>query len=327
MQVGGKVALMARNKSSLSLFILALVVGGLSASATGLLNTASGGYLVCVNTKSKVVTHPGTSSCPKGSKPLILGAQGAVGIDGLTGAEGLRGKDGADGKDGKTLWNGTTDPVITWGAPGDMFINSVTKTLFGPKDLTTGWPAGVSMVGPQGPQGLTGLQGAQGIGGSGPQGATGPAGINGTNGTNGTNGANGTNGTNGAAGVTGTLYQKSHSDSALTDTFKNVVTLTLPAGSYLVSYTGMAYKNAANGEYVATRLLVEAPTQNLDGSHAIRIDGSVNDGRAWVARQLGITLAAPGTVSLFANTLGGAAGTMLTNGTLTAVQVAAINNQ
>ena len=107
MQVGGKVALMARNKSALSLFILALVVGGLSASATGLLNTASGGYLVCVNTKSKVVTHPGTSSCPKGSKPLILGAQGPVGIDGLTGAEGLRGKDGADGKDGKTLWNGT----------------------------------------------------------------------------------------------------------------------------------------------------------------------------------------------------------------------------
>ena len=324
MQVGGKVALMARNKSSLSLFILALVVGGLSASATGLLNTASGGYLVCVNTKSKVVTHPGTSSCPKGSKPLILGAQGAVGIDGLTGAEGLRGKDGADGKDGKTLWNGTTDPAITWGAPGDMFINSVTKTLFGPKDLTTGWPAGVSMVGPQGPQGLTGLQGPQGIGGSGPQGATGPAGINGTNGTN---GANGTNGTNGAAGVTGTLYQKSHSDSALSDTVKNVVTLTLPAGSYLVSYTGMAYKNAANGEYVATRLLVEAPTQNLDGSHAIRIDGSVNDGRAWVARQLGITLAAPGSVSLFANTIQGAAGTMLTNGTLTAVQVASVNNQ
>ena len=327
MQVGGKVALMARNKSSLSLFILALVVGGLSASATGLLNTASGGYLVCVNTKSKVVTHPGTSSCPKGSKPLILGAQGAVGIDGLTGAEGLRGKDGADGKDGKTLWNGTTDPAITWGAPGDMFINSVTKTLFGPKDLTTGWPAGVSMVGPQGPQGLTGLQGPQGIGGSGPQGATGPAGINGTNGTNGTNGANGTNGTNGAAGVTGTLYQKSHSDSALSNTVKNVVTLTLPAGSYLVSYTGMAYKNAANGEYVATRLLVETPTQNLDGSHAIRIDGSVNDGRAWVARQLGITLAAPGSVSLFANTIQGAAGTMLTNGTLTAVQVASVNNQ
>ena len=152
--MGGKVALMARNKSGLSLFILALVVGGLSASATGLLNTASGGYLVCVNTKSKVVTHPGTSSCPKGSKQLILGAQGAAGINGLTGAEGLPGRDGKDGRDGKTLWNGTTDPAITWGAPGDMYINSLTRTLFGPKDLTTGWPSGVSMVGPKGDQGM-----------------------------------------------------------------------------------------------------------------------------------------------------------------------------
>ena len=326
--MGGKVALMARNKSGLSLFILALVVGGLSASATGLLNTASGGYLVCVNTKSKVVTHPGTSSCPKGSKQLTLGAQGPAGAEGLTGAEGLPGRDGKDGRDGKTLWNGTTDPAITWGAPGDMYINSLTRTLFGPKDLTTGWPSGVSMVGPKGDQGLIGLTGATGAPGPQGPGGGGPAGAAGTNGTNGTNGAAGAAGAMGpAGGVTGTLYQKSHSDSALTDTFKNVVTLTLPAGSYLVSYTGMAYKNAANGEYVATRLLVEAPTQNLDGSHAIRIDGSVNDGRAWVARQLGITLAAPGTVSLFANTLGGAAGTMLTNGTLTAVQVAAINNQ
>ncbi len=115
--MGGKVALMARNKSGLSLFILALVVGGLSASATGLLNSASGGYLVCVNTKSKVVTHPGTSSCPKGSKQLTLGAQGPAGAVGLTGAEGLPGRDGKDGRDGKTLWNGTTDPSITWGAP------------------------------------------------------------------------------------------------------------------------------------------------------------------------------------------------------------------
>ena len=51
-RVGSKVALMARNKSALSLLILALIVGGISASATGLLNTASGGYLVCVDTKT-----------------------------------------------------------------------------------------------------------------------------------------------------------------------------------------------------------------------------------------------------------------------------------
>ena len=147
---------LSRNKSSLFLLVLALIVGGVGAQATGLLNTESGGYLVCVNSKTKVITHPGTSSCPKGSKKLVLGAQGIAGAD------------------GKTLWNGVKDPESTLGAPGDMFINTTTKTLFGPKDLATSWPAGVSMVGPAGPQG------PGGSGGAGATGATGPAGSNAT---------------------------------------------------------------------------------------------------------------------------------------------------
>lgn len=166
------------------LLVLALIVGGVGAQATGLLNTSSGGYLVCVNSKTKVVTHPGTSSCPKGSKKLVLGAQGVAGPIGLTGAAGLSGRDGTDGKDGKTLWNGVKDPESSWGAPGDMFINSVTKTLFGPKDLTTGWPAGVIMVGATGPAGPTGAAGPQG-----PGGATGPAGPTGATGAAGAAGA------------------------------------------------------------------------------------------------------------------------------------------
>jgi len=175
---------LSRNKSSVFLLVLALIVGGVGAQATGLLNTKSGGYLVCVNSKTKIVTHPGASSCPKGSKKLVLGAQGAAGTNGLTGAAGLSGKDGIDGEDGKTLWNGVKDPESTWGAPGDMFINSVTKTLFGPKDLTTGWPAGVSMVGPAGAAGPAGATGAQGPAGA--SGGSGPAGAAGANGTNAT---------------------------------------------------------------------------------------------------------------------------------------------
>ena len=171
----------SRNRSSVFLLTLALIVGGVGAQATGLLNTSSGGYLVCVNSTTKVVTHPGTSSCPKGSKKLVLGAQGAAGADGISGAAGLSGKDGADGKDGKTLWNGVKDPESTWGAPGDMFINSLTKTLFGPKDLTTGWPQGVSMVGPAGAAGAQGPGGPSGGSGpAGPTGATGPVGSSAT---------------------------------------------------------------------------------------------------------------------------------------------------
>jgi hypothetical protein len=182
------------SKSSFGLLVMALILGGVGAQASGVLNSPSGGYLVCVNSKTKVVTHPGTTSCPKGSDKLVLGAQGAAGVDGLAGAAGIAGKDGLDGKDGKTLWNGVKDPENTWGAPGDMFINSVTKTLFGPKDLTTGWPAGVSMVGPkgdQGPIGLTGATGPQGPGGSGPAGPQGPAGAAGASGATGPAGANG----------------------------------------------------------------------------------------------------------------------------------------
>jgi len=172
-------------KSSFGLLVLALILGGVGAQASGVLNSPSGGYLVCVNSKTKVVTHPGTTNCPKGSDKLVLGAQGAAGVDGLAGAAGIAGKDGLNGKDGNTLWNGVTDPENILGAPGDMFINSVTKTLFGPKNLDGTWPTGVPMVGPkgdQGPAGLTGATGPQGPGGSGPAGPQGPAGAAGANG-------------------------------------------------------------------------------------------------------------------------------------------------
>lgn len=113
------------SKLSIGLFMVILVVGGVGAQAAGVLNSPSGGYLICVDSKTKVVTHPGTSTCPKGSKKLVLGAQGVAGTDGLTGASGITGKDGTNGKDGKTLWNGVKDPESTWGAPGDMFITKI----------------------------------------------------------------------------------------------------------------------------------------------------------------------------------------------------------
>ena len=138
------------SKPIIGLLVAGLVVGGISAQASGVLNTPSGGYLLCVNSKTKVITHPGTTNCPKGSKKLTIGASG---------------------KDGKTLWNGEKDPENTLGSPGDIFINSVTKTLFGPKNLDGTWPAGVSMIGP------TGATGPQGPGGGGP---AGPAGSNAT---------------------------------------------------------------------------------------------------------------------------------------------------
>jgi hypothetical protein len=196
--------LTSHRKIAAAIVIIASLFLGVAANGAGNLNTPnSGGYLVCAKPENRIITHfanSTTAKCPKGFQKVSIGAQGIKGVTGLTGATGLSGSNGKDGKDGKTLWNGVKDPESTWGAPGDMFINATTKTLFGPKNLDGTWPAGVSIVGPkgdQGPIGLTGAAGPQGPGGSGPAGpagatgATGPAGAAGTNGTNGTNGLDG----------------------------------------------------------------------------------------------------------------------------------------
>ena len=146
-----KISSVSKNKTGVVLLVLALILGGLSAQATGLLNTASGGYLVCVNTKTKVVTHPGTSSCPKESKKLVLGAQGSPGATGapgsnatLTCAQGgtcVLGDTGPGG--GKVFivqtatagapwrymeaapntWSGgSADPMITWCSVTNAFV-------------------------------------------------------------------------------------------------------------------------------------------------------------------------------------------------------------
>jgi hypothetical protein len=65
-----------------------LILGGAGAQATGVLNTPTTGYLLCINSKTKVVTHSGTSTCPKGSKNLLIGAQGEVGLTGPQGPQG-----------------------------------------------------------------------------------------------------------------------------------------------------------------------------------------------------------------------------------------------
>jgi hypothetical protein len=149
----------ALNKTNVAVLVLALVVGGVGSHAAGVLNSPAGGYLVCVNSTTKALTYPAKTTCPKGYKKLILGAQGLAGSTGLP------------GKDGRTLLNGSKDPESTIGGPGDMFINTTTKVLFGPKNVDGTWPAGVSMVGPQGP------------GGSGSVGPAGAAGAPGSNAT------------------------------------------------------------------------------------------------------------------------------------------------
>ena len=266
------------NKTSLALLVLALVVGGISAQATGLLNKTSGGYLVCVNPVTKVVTHPSTSKCPKNFEKLVLGAQGDAGAVGITGAAGLsgvdgkKGTDGKNGTDGKTLWNGTTDPASSWGAPGDMFINSATKVLFGPKDLTTGWPAGVPMLGLQGVKGDTGERGQ-----TGPQGSTGASGATGAAGSNGYNGSAGATGATGAGGSK--ITELSICGSA--GTTLCTIAAQGPAGGFIffVDY---------NDQYTGFNYLEAAPTSCEGQKNWSSVTTSVAATSGWAGRAIGM---------------------------------------
>ena len=183
----------AFNKSHSVVLVIALVVGGISAQATGLLNSPTGGYLMCVNPKTSIVTHPGTSSCPHGSKKLVLGAQGIAGTNGLTGATGLSGKDGTAGENGATGATGATGAQGLQGIQGPMGLTGATGAV-GPQGIK----GETGATGSQGETGLQGLQGLQGVQGT--PGAAGSAGTNGTNGVDGNAGAIGATGATGASG-------------------------------------------------------------------------------------------------------------------------------
>jgi len=130
------------NKSSVGLLIIALVVGGISASASEELNTPSGGYLVCIAPKTALVTYPATAKCPKGYKKLILGAAGATGAQGPAGASGSgTGNTGPKGDTGLTGLKGDNGPK------GDMGLTGL-KGDNGPKG-----DMGIGMKGDPGPVG------------------------------------------------------------------------------------------------------------------------------------------------------------------------------
>ncbi len=146
---GEEMRILNIGKSRYLLWIVAisLLLGGVS-NAAGVFNTQSTGYTVCIDSKTKVVTFPGTENCKSGQRKLVLGAQG---LKGDVGPIGTAGKDGAVG---------ATGPV-------------------GPAGLD-GKDGAVGATGPTGPVGPAGLNGKDGA-----PGATGPAGIAGLNGKDG----------------------------------------------------------------------------------------------------------------------------------------------
>lgn len=100
---------------------LVLVTG---ASAAGTFNNADTGYTVCVDSKTKALSFPGTEKCKSGQKKLILGAKGATGDAGAAGAVGATGADGAAGAVGATGAVGAEGPAAIWLTPADLVTDA-----------------------------------------------------------------------------------------------------------------------------------------------------------------------------------------------------------
>ena len=308
---------LSTHKRSIATLSSVLLLVGVAANGAGNLNNSDSGYLLCVNSKTKVVTHPITSKCAKGTKALVLGAKGKDGAIGLTGAAGLNGR---DGKDGKTLWNGVKDPEITWGAPGDMYINATTKIIFGPKNLDGTWPAGVSMVGPKGDQGLIGLTGATGPQGPGGSGPAGPTGATGATGATGPSGAAGTNGINGVDGQ-GPVYFRQKGDTAVAPTSSAAISLSLPAGSFLLTFSGIAFSISSSDEYVVCKIAY-APT--FAGTSVYVNNQSELNNRKYISLQDTITLTSPEIVQVNCRSQYAGDRAKITNQSFSAVKVSSI---
>jgi len=77
-----------------------------------------------------------TNKCKPSEIPI---SWNQIGPPGPQGPKGDPGAPGAPGKDGKTILSGTVEPPAD-GKEGDLYLNTDTKTLFGPKTSSGEWP-------------------------------------------------------------------------------------------------------------------------------------------------------------------------------------------
>lgn len=105
--------------------------------------------------------------------PGPAGPAGVSGPVGPTGPQGYVGDTGPYGNDGKSIIAAQSNPDDAMGNAGDLWLNTSTYYLFGPKSDT--WPAtGQALIGAAGQDGSRGLTGNSVlVGADAPQGGTG----------------------------------------------------------------------------------------------------------------------------------------------------------
>ena len=217
--------------------------------------------LILSNTISNAIDTPGA----KGDQGIV-GIQGDSGLNGKNGLQGVEGVAGLDGEQGET------------GIPGSNGIQGE-----------------VGAIGLTGAAGLNGAKGDAGVAGL--NGVNGSAGANGSTGATGNNGANGANGSNGADGISSLFLKTKTTDTLLNPLSVEVIKLSLPAGAYLLVWTGLAKINGNGNE----RINCAFQTRPVEDS-AVSVDNNVSFGRAYMALQASLILTEAGNASVICQT-------------------------
>jgi hypothetical protein len=169
-------------------------------------------YLVCVALAFLLVT-PAVASATTTADQIAQLQKAVAALQTLTALQGqqiqaLKAQVAAK----TTILSGSGAPAASLGCVGDLYLNTATSQLYGPKTCL-GWGAPVSLkgptgsVGPAGPAGPAGPQGLKGDTGlAGPQGLKGDTGLAGPQGPQGLPGDKGDQGDQGLQGPAGTAW-------------------------------------------------------------------------------------------------------------------------
>jgi hypothetical protein len=140
---------MVRTKQIAVVATVALFAAGIASGATFAATTGAEGAKACVTSGGALKLLMGNGSCPAGSSPAVLGAQGP------------------SGPAGAGILSGAMPPARTIGAAGDYYIDTVTHFIYGPAShhclplpCSTGWGRGTSLVGPAGPANTSSVEGS-----------------------------------------------------------------------------------------------------------------------------------------------------------------------
>ena len=215
--------------------LCAATLGGLTAGGLTFASTRQVTYSACLAAGLlSHVTIDGTPKCADHVRVVTWNEHGPVGA---------------------TILSGSVRPSTKLGTTGDLYLDTNSDLLFGPK-TTKGWGTAKSLIGPGGPRGAPGVPGPQGP--EGPQGIPGPRGPEGAQGATGPQGPEGPQGIpgpEGPAGIPGT-----NGNTILSGTSAPTSGLGTTGDFYLDTTSEVLYGPKATGAWPANGTSLVGPT-------------------------------------------------------------------